>query len=245
MCYQGPEYGGTELDEAKKLIQTTLHLYPNRPDRALMEADLQRIELAKAAQLWANVKFWKVKANPKAVAICCKEVIQKFPNSDYARMAREELATIKPEDKRDIPHPKYEDKVARSADGAPPNAFDEPGSQPKHVPVQRQRRPVPRGCKGSRTRRVASGKRRDTTSNCLAAPLSSPVTLFLAAALFATLSGQRMRLHGGNAHSNTTCRRSTCRSPRLGGFSPRPGVPAHRGRAEADPAAHPVSTRQG
>ncbi len=33
MCYQGPEYGGTELDEAKKLMQATLRLYPNRPDR--------------------------------------------------------------------------------------------------------------------------------------------------------------------------------------------------------------------
>ena len=79
MCYQGPEYGGTELDEAKKLMQPTIHLYPHRPDRARMEDDLQKIELAKAAQLWANVKFWKVKDKPKAVAICCKEVIQKYP----------------------------------------------------------------------------------------------------------------------------------------------------------------------
>ena len=101
MCYQGPEYGGTELDEAKKLMQTTLRLYPNRPDRARMEADLQKIELAKAAQIWADVKFWKSKGKPKAVAIYCKEVIQKYPNSDYARMAREELAKIKPEDKVD------------------------------------------------------------------------------------------------------------------------------------------------
>lgn len=134
MCYQGPEYGGTELDEAKKLMQATLRLYPNRPDRARMEADLQKIETAKAAQIWADVKFWKSKERPKAVAIYCKEVIQKFPSSDYARMAREELAKIKPEDKVDIPHSKYEDKVARSA-GGEPNAFDEPGGQPKHVPV--------------------------------------------------------------------------------------------------------------
>jgi outer membrane protein assembly factor BamD (BamD/ComL family) len=135
MSYQGPDYGGTELDEAKKLIQTTLKLYPHRPDRDRMEGDLKKIELAKAAQLWSNVKFWKVKANPKAVAICCKEVIQKYPNSDYARMAREELAKIKPADKVDIPHPKaYEDKVARFGNGEP-SAFDEPGTKPKHVPV--------------------------------------------------------------------------------------------------------------
>jgi outer membrane protein assembly factor BamD (BamD/ComL family) len=133
MCYQGPEYGGTELDEAKKLMEQTLRLYPHRPDRARMEEDLKKIEVAKAAQLWADVKFWKVKNKPKAVAISCKQVIQKFPNSEYARMAREELAKIKPEDKVDIPHPKYEDKIARS--NGEPNVFDEPGTQPKHVPV--------------------------------------------------------------------------------------------------------------
>jgi outer membrane protein assembly factor BamD (BamD/ComL family) len=135
MCYQGPEYGGTELEEAKKLMEQTMHLYPNRSDRARMEADLKRIELAKAAQLWANVKFWKVKAKPKAVAISCKEIIQKFPNSDYARMAREELAKIKPEDKVDIPHPKYEDNATKASfNSGPPDAFDDQGSRPKRMP---------------------------------------------------------------------------------------------------------------
>jgi outer membrane protein assembly factor BamD (BamD/ComL family) len=131
MSYQGPEYGGTELDDAKKLIQTTLHLYPNRRDRAMMEDDLRKIEIAKAAQLWANVKFWKIKANPKAVAICCKEVIQKYPNSSYARLAREELAKIKPADKAGHPHPKYEEKASTGE----PNVFEEPGGQQKRVPV--------------------------------------------------------------------------------------------------------------
>ena len=134
MCYQGPEYGGTELDEAKKLIQQTLRLYPNRPDRARMEGDLKKIELAKAAQFWADVKFWKRKGQPKAIAISCKEIIQKFPNSDYAVKAREELAKIKPEDKVDIPHPKYEDKAA-SFNSGQPDAFDDPGSRPRSMPA--------------------------------------------------------------------------------------------------------------
>jgi outer membrane protein assembly factor BamD (BamD/ComL family) len=136
MTYQGPEYGGTELEEAKKLKEATLRLYPNRPDRARIESDLQKIEVAKAARLWADVKFWQSKGKPKAIAISCKEVIQKFPNSDYARMAREELAKIKPEDKVDIPHNNYEEKrAAKAASGEEPNAFDEPGTRPKHVPV--------------------------------------------------------------------------------------------------------------
>jgi outer membrane protein assembly factor BamD (BamD/ComL family) len=134
MTYQGPEYGGTELDEAKKLKEATLRLYPNRPDRKRIEEDLQKIESAKAARLWADVKFWQSKGKPKAIAISCKEVIQKFPNSDYARKAREELAKIKPEDKVDIPHNNYEEKRAEKArSGEEPNAFDEPGT-PKRIP---------------------------------------------------------------------------------------------------------------
>jgi outer membrane protein assembly factor BamD (BamD/ComL family) len=134
MCYQGPEYGGTELDEAKKLIEQTMRLYPNRPDKGRMEGDLRKIELAKAAQLWADVKFWKTKGQPKAVAISCKQIIQKFPNSDYAVKAREELAKIKPADKVDIPHPKYEDKTA-SFNSSQPDAFDDQGSKPRRMPA--------------------------------------------------------------------------------------------------------------
>ena len=154
MSYQGPEYGGTELDDAKKLIQTTLHLYPNRPDRARMEADLRKIEIAKAAQLWANVKFWKVKSNPKAVAICCKEVIQKYPNSDYARLAREELAKIKPEDKIDRPHPKYEEKSAPPGWHWRAECLRRAGLA-KTCARPAPAIPTPRGCK--RCENVASG----------------------------------------------------------------------------------------
>ena len=105
---------------------------PARPAR--MEGDLRKIELAKAAQLWADVKFWKTKGQPKAIAISCKQIIQKFPNTDYAVKAREELAKIKPEDKVDIPHPKYEDKAA-SFNSGQPDAFDDQGSRPRRMPA--------------------------------------------------------------------------------------------------------------
>jgi hypothetical protein len=50
-------------------------------------------------------------------------------------MAREELARIKPADKIDRPHPKYEEKSARLDGTAEPNAFEEPGGTPKRVPA--------------------------------------------------------------------------------------------------------------
>jgi hypothetical protein len=134
MSYQGPEYDGGELDEARKLKETTLKLYPNRPDRARIEADIQRIEKAKAARVWESVKYWKNKAKPKAVAIYCKKLLKEFPNSDYAPLAREELAKIRPEDKREGNH-QYEEKGGKAAAGDEPNVFNEPSSPPKAPPA--------------------------------------------------------------------------------------------------------------
>ena len=41
MEYQGPEYDPTPLREAKKLKETTLRLYPNRPDHERMLEETQ------------------------------------------------------------------------------------------------------------------------------------------------------------------------------------------------------------
>jgi tetratricopeptide (TPR) repeat protein len=112
MTYQGPAYDESELIEAKKLIQQTLRLYPNRPDRDKMQEELKLIERARAARIWDDVKYWKSKGKPKSVAIYCKEEIKKFPDSEYAQLAREELAKIRPEDKPDISHDgSYEEPV--------------------------------------------------------------------------------------------------------------------------------------
>jgi TolA-binding protein len=136
MSYQGPEYGGTELEEAEKLKKDILKLYPKRPDRERTEQELQMIRKAKAARIWADVKYWKSKRLPKAVAISCKEVIKKFPDTEYAQLARGELAKINPEDKKDVQHKVYEEapKTGKAAVGDTPGVFNEPDSPPKKVP---------------------------------------------------------------------------------------------------------------
>jgi outer membrane protein assembly factor BamD (BamD/ComL family) len=133
MSYQGPEYDPTELREAKKLREATLRLYPNHPDRARFEAEIKKMDLAEAAQLWADVKYRLAKKQPKGVAVYCKEIIKKYPNSDYAVKAREELAKIKPEDKQDAAPPrKYEEipKSGKAALGDAPGVFEDPASPP-------------------------------------------------------------------------------------------------------------------
>jgi hypothetical protein len=105
-----------------------------------MLEELKKIELAEAAQLWAEVKYRIAKNQPKGVAVWCKEVIRKYPNSDYAVKAREQLAKIKPEDKMDLPAPgKYEEtpkpgKAGKAAVGDAPGVFEDPVAPPKPAP---------------------------------------------------------------------------------------------------------------
>jgi outer membrane protein assembly factor BamD (BamD/ComL family) len=137
MTYQGPEYDPTPLREARKLREATLRLYPKRADHERMLEELKKMDLAEAAQLWAEVTYRKAKNEPKGVAIWSKELIKKYPNSDYAVKAREELAKIKPEDKQDFTLPrKYEEtpKSGKAAVGDAPGVFDDPVPAPKKAP---------------------------------------------------------------------------------------------------------------
>ena len=97
MSYQGPDYESRTLDEAQKLKEATIRLYPNLPEQDRMKDELARIEDSKALITWSQVKFWLRKGDQRAAAIYCHQVINKFPKSQYALMAREKLAQLGPE----------------------------------------------------------------------------------------------------------------------------------------------------
>ena len=97
MSYQGPDYESRTLDEAQKLKEATIRLYPNLPEQDRMKDELARIEDSKALIIWSQVKFWLRKGDKRAAAIYCHQVINKFPKSQYAQMAREKLAQMGPE----------------------------------------------------------------------------------------------------------------------------------------------------
>jgi len=106
MSYQGAPYDGTSLEEARKLTESTLRLYPNHPDRERLLDEVRRIEDAHAAREWEDIRFYQKKGLPKSVAVYCKELIRKYPHSSYATQAREVLARLSPADKSDvIPNP--------------------------------------------------------------------------------------------------------------------------------------------
>lgn len=97
MSYEGPNYDEKSLNDAESLKESTLRLYPNIEDRERIEAELRKIELEKAARDWELVVFHGRKNNPRAQAIYCHLLIQRFPNTPYADMAKKRLKELGPE----------------------------------------------------------------------------------------------------------------------------------------------------
>ena len=61
---------------------------------------LNQQQHADAVKAWENVQKWKAKGLPVGIAIDCLEIIQKYPNTEFAAKAREELAELSPDDIR-------------------------------------------------------------------------------------------------------------------------------------------------
>jgi TolA-binding protein len=97
MSYDGPAYDGKVLEDARHLKESTLRLYPASEDRARLERELEKIEEARAAREWQLVEFYDRKNNPRAQAVYCHIILDRFPNTSYASRAREHLEKLGPE----------------------------------------------------------------------------------------------------------------------------------------------------
>ncbi len=94
MTYQGAAYDGKQLEQAEQLKESTLRLYRDHPQADRMRGELRKIEEAKAKREWEMVEFYESKDNPQAVAIYCRQVIERFPQSTYADRARQRLVSL-------------------------------------------------------------------------------------------------------------------------------------------------------
>lgn len=97
MSYQGPDYESRTLEEAQKLKEATMRLYPNLPETDRLKDELARIEDSKALVEWNQVALWLRKGDKRSAAIYCHQVISKFPNSQYAKLAKAKLVELGPE----------------------------------------------------------------------------------------------------------------------------------------------------
>jgi len=132
LSYQGPYYDGTTLVSAENLKERTLMLFPNSEDRQQVRDDLNRIYLMKAQREWKRVELWKRKGNPRAVAIQSMQVIQNYPETRYAEMARRELQNTDPALVRDLPGMS---EFLASLPSAPPAG--QPSENPPSEPERR------------------------------------------------------------------------------------------------------------
>ncbi len=94
--YQGAAYDGKKLDEARKLKESTLRLFPGAKETTRLRSELQKIEEAKAASIWKDIEYYQAKNLDKATAIYCQVLLEEHPHSSYAARARELLRKVAP-----------------------------------------------------------------------------------------------------------------------------------------------------
>jgi hypothetical protein len=94
--YEGSTYDGAPLTEAKQLKQAALQLFPDISDeeRARLEKEVRRLDEAEVGRLWDKVEFYKAKNQPQSIAVYCHKIINLFPESKYAELARQEVRRI-------------------------------------------------------------------------------------------------------------------------------------------------------
>ncbi|MEW4528519.1 tetratricopeptide repeat protein [Maioricimonas sp. JC845] len=96
--YSGPEYDGATLEQAKDLKQTATRLFPDlsEEERKRLQAELATISEQEIAREWAKVEFYRRKNQPESVSLYCYLIINRYPDSKYAEMARRMLEEQQP-----------------------------------------------------------------------------------------------------------------------------------------------------
>jgi outer membrane protein assembly factor BamD (BamD/ComL family) len=97
--YSGPTYDDATLQEAKLLKEQARRLFPDlsNEQRQRLEDELARIRDAEVEREWANVEFYLRKNQPASVALYCNQIINRYPDSKYAKQAWEVLQRLQQE----------------------------------------------------------------------------------------------------------------------------------------------------
>jgi len=121
MSYEGPAYDGKALEDAEHLKESLLRLYPASEDRQRIESELQKIEEAKAARLWELVELYGGKRKRLSEAVYCHLILDRYPETRFAGLARERLQKLGPEYHNGT-------KLLQALDDPKPKFWAEPGS---------------------------------------------------------------------------------------------------------------------
>lgn len=96
--YEGPNYDSTDLENAFKLTTAALKR-PDMPDeqRARLEADLRLIYLERAKRDFNSGEQYRRMRRPSGARYYYQLVLKNYPDTDWARRAKEELDRLPPE----------------------------------------------------------------------------------------------------------------------------------------------------
>ncbi len=97
LAYQGADYDGKALDDARKLTSSTLKLFPDADQRSQLANDLGKMDAAAVARDWKRVELYLRKRQFDSAAVYCVIIMQRAPDSEYAQRARETMMKIGPE----------------------------------------------------------------------------------------------------------------------------------------------------
>ena len=97
LTYQGSSYDGKQLDEASKLIDSTLRLYPDLPEKDRLQKKLDSTKEAAAARDWDRVEFYLRKGAKHSAELYCEFLLRDHPHSEYAVRAAEMLKRLRPQ----------------------------------------------------------------------------------------------------------------------------------------------------
>src|SRR5262249_36216411 len=95
--YQGSKYDGKQLEEARRLAESTLRLYPDLPQRKKLRQDLESINAEIVKRDWERVQFYMKRGEKDAAAVYAEYIIRDTPDSPRAADARALLLELGPE----------------------------------------------------------------------------------------------------------------------------------------------------
>lgn len=98
--YQGPEYDGKTLTDSRELRESMLQLFPelSLEQREELEKQVALLKEAEVERLWNTIEFYGIKGQDPSIELHCHLLINKYPDSQYADLARKTL--IRLEEKR-------------------------------------------------------------------------------------------------------------------------------------------------
>ena len=101
-CYQGPQYDGQQLENAKNLTKGAVSTFADSPYRKKLESDIKKMEAEAAVRDWERVKYYAKRKEKKSAAVYCEYIIRDYPGSPEAEKARELLVKLGREYAADI-----------------------------------------------------------------------------------------------------------------------------------------------